>query len=195
MWSFNDFLALFAIMFWLVIPLFWIPVHFATGFFRKLGLLTYIMPVFTWLPLAYLVYHNREFVLGFKIEMPSTLTYAGATAFLLGTLLHIWTARLLTFRGIIGMPEVSLHTQGKLVTSGPFSVVRHPTYLAHTLMFFGVFFMTGVVTVGAVALIDYAVVNLFVIPLEERELLRRFSDGYREYMKEVPRFFPRMVPK
>ena len=46
----NDLLAIMTLMFWPVIPLFWIPVHVAVHFFRRPGLAAYLLPVFTWLP-------------------------------------------------------------------------------------------------------------------------------------------------
>jgi protein-S-isoprenylcysteine O-methyltransferase Ste14 len=187
----NDFLVIFAILFWVVIPLFWIPVHFATNFFRKLGLFTYVMPFITWLPLAYLIYRDRDFFLHPQIPLPVVLRLAGTLLFILGWMLHIWTARLLGIPGIIGMPEISRQIHEDLVTDGPFSMVRHPTYLAHTLIFSGVFLITGAVSVGFVALIDFAVVNTLIIPLEEKELLNRFGGIYEDYRKRVPsRFFP-----
>jgi hypothetical protein len=56
----TDIFAIATLMFRPVIPLFWIPVHFATGFFRRLGLLTYLMPAVTWFPLAYLIYIKQD---------------------------------------------------------------------------------------------------------------------------------------
>jgi protein-S-isoprenylcysteine O-methyltransferase Ste14 len=187
----GDFLVIFAILFWIAIPLFWIPVHFATNFFRKLGLFTYVMPFITWLPLAYFVYINRDFFFHLQIRLPLVLRLGGTVLFMLGTLLHLWTARLLGMRGIIGMPEISRHVHEDLVTTGPFSMVRHPTYIAHTLIFSGVFLITGAVSVGIVALVDFTVVNTVIIPLEEKELLDRFGGVYKDYKKRVPsKFFP-----
>jgi protein-S-isoprenylcysteine O-methyltransferase Ste14 len=187
----NDLLALMTIMFWPVIPIFWIPVHFAGTFFRKLGLMTYIMPLMTWIPLAYLLYTKRAFLLKDRIEMPDVLHIPGVLFFIAGTLLHIWTARLLGLWGIIGVPEISSRGKDILVTEGPFSLVRHPTYVAHTLLFSGVFLITGTVSVGVILIADFVVVNAFIIPLEERELLSRFGDAYRLYRKKVPfSFFP-----
>jgi len=187
----NDFLSIFAILFWAAVPLFWIPVHFATNFFRKLGLFTYVMPFITWLPLAYLVYRKRDFFLHPQIALPTVLRITGTMLFMLGTLLHIWTVRLLGIRGIIGMPEISRQIHKDLVTNGPFSIVRHPTYLAHTLIFSGVFLITGTASVGIVALVDFVVVNTVIIPLEERELLDRFGGVYKDYRDRVPsKFFP-----
>jgi protein-S-isoprenylcysteine O-methyltransferase Ste14 len=111
--------------------------------------------------------------------------------FVSGAVLQIWTLILLTLPGIMGMPEVTRVVPGRLVTAGPFGLLRHPTYLSHTLMFAGLFLWTETAALGAVAVIDALVVNAMVIPLEERELLERFGKEYEEYRRKVPsRFLP-----
>jgi protein-S-isoprenylcysteine O-methyltransferase Ste14 len=186
-----DLLALATIMAWPVVPLFWIPVHFATNLFRKLGLLTYVMPFIPWLPLTYLVYRNRTFLLQSRVDLPLIFNIIGIVLFICGTLLHIWTARLLGLWGIIGVPEISDGVKENLVTEGPFSIVRHPTYLAHTLIFLGVFLITESVAVGIITLLDFLIVNAVIIPLEEKEIAKRFGEDYALYRKKVPyRFFP-----
>jgi protein-S-isoprenylcysteine O-methyltransferase Ste14 len=187
-----DLFALMTIMAWPIIPLFWIPVHFATNHFRRFGLFSYIMPIVTWLPLAYLIYRERDFLLLDKVDLPAVLNIAGIPLFISGILLHAWTAKLLGIAGIIGVPEISDKVEERLVSEGPFSIVRHPTYLAHTLIFSGVFLITETATVGIIAILDFIVVNVIIIPLEERELSKRFGNDYISYKKKVPsRFFPR----
>lgn len=180
------------IIFWPVIPLFWIPVHGLSRILKKIGLLTYLLPLVTWIPLAYLIYSMKNYLLQFKIEFSFILNISGIPLLVLGALLHIWTGKLLGLWGLIGLPEVYTRIKGKLVTEGPFSVVRHPTYFAHTLIFSGVFLITGVVSVGIITIIDFFLIHLFIIPLEEKELLNRFGEEYRLYRERVSRFFPRI---
>ena len=187
----NDILAIATLMFWPIIPLFWIPVHMATGLFRRLGLFAYLLPSVTWVPVAFLIYANRAFLLQSRIDLPLMLYISGFPLLAIGTLLHLWTAILLGGLGIIGVPEIFSKVKSDLVKKGPFSVVRHPTYLAHTLIFTGVFLITEASAVGVVAVVDFIVVNTIIIPFEERELLGRFATEYESYKKQVPaRFFP-----
>ena len=109
-----------------------------------------------------------------------------------GIALQIRTGVLLSLRGLMGIPEISPGTSDRLVREGVFSVVRHPTYLSHTMMLAGMFLLTSVAAVGIVALLDFTVINAFVVPLEERELFARFGTDYVEYRKKVPRYFPRI---
>lgn len=186
----TDLLALITILLWPVVPLFWIPVHGFPDVFRKIGLLTYVFPLVTWLPVAYLIYSERSFLLNHKFVFPAFLAVVGLVIFIAGMLLQFWTAKLLRISGLIGLPEVSRETRGRFVAEGAFSVVRHPTYLSHTMILLGVFLITGVIAVGITAIIDLLVVNLVVIPLEEKELMTRFGEEYRQYRNRVPRYFP-----
>ena len=188
----TDLLALLTIISWPVIPLFWIPLHFCSDFFKKIRLFSYLLPFITWLPLAYVIYLYRDILLGYRIDVPAMLVIAGITLLTLGTLLHIWTGRLLSLHGLIGIHEILSSSKGRVVRDGAFGVIRHPTYLAHTMMFSGVFLISGVVATGIVTILDFIAVQAFVIPLEERELLARFGDDYARYQREVPKFIPRI---
>jgi protein-S-isoprenylcysteine O-methyltransferase Ste14 len=190
-----DLLAFITILMWPAVPLFWIPVHGFPKFFRKLELLTYVVPLVLWLPLAHLFFRYRDVLLGFRTDLPLLVKTAGLLLFCTGTVLHLWTGKLLGIKGLVGLPEISSKAESRLVMKGPFIVVRHPTYLAHTLLFAGVFLITGVVTVGIVTLLDFVIMNAVVIPLEDRELESRFGKEYEEYKKNVPGFFPRMFGK
>ena len=185
-----DLLALLTIVIWPVVPLFWIPVHCFPMVFRKLGFYTYIMPVMLWLPPAYFIFTNRDFLLQFKLYPPFAVNEAGLMLSIAGGALQIWTGELQGLRGLIGLPEITKKVEGRLVVEGAFSIVRHPTYLSHTLMFAGVFLLTGVIAVGIVTLLDFIIINAVVIPLEERELISRFGEAYEAYKARVPRFFP-----
>jgi protein-S-isoprenylcysteine O-methyltransferase Ste14 len=188
----SDFLALMTIIFWPVIPLFWIPVHGLSRILKRLGFLTYLLPLVTWVPLAYLIYSLKIFILQFKMKFPFILNISGIPILVLGILLHIWTGKLLGLWGLIGLPEIYTRIKGKLVTEGPFSIVRHPTYFAHILIFSGVFLITGVVSIGIITIIDIFLIHIFIIPLEEKELLNRFGEEYRLYRERVSKYFPRI---
>ncbi len=184
--SLSDLLALAALLLWPVIPLFWIPVHGFPRLFRRLGLLTYLLPLFTWLPLAFLTYRLRDALLEHRVALPVAVKVIGLFLFLPGAGLQVWTLLLLTLPVITGMPEVTNSAKTSLTTTGPFGIVRHPTYLSHTLMLLGLFLMTGVIAAGFIAIADAFLVNSLIIPLEERELLQRFGKEYEAYRRKVP---------
>lgn len=184
-------IALITILLWPAIPLFWIPVHGCPRLFKRLGLFTYILPVIIWPPVAIALFLKREFLLSGGFVFPFVLTAAGLLTFAAGGLLQLWTGRLLSLVRITGMAEVSQKFESRLVVKGAFKYLRHPTYLSHTLMLAGLFLLTGYVSVGIVALLDFVLNYAIIIPLEERELLERFGDDYRQYMMKTPKYFPR----
>jgi protein-S-isoprenylcysteine O-methyltransferase Ste14 len=148
------------------------------------------MPIILWLPLAYFVYMQRAFFLHSKTHLSIILNGAGLFLFVGGIALQIWTGQLLSLLGLMGLPEITNKTEGRLVTEGAFSIVRHPTYLSHTLIFAGVFLLTGVTAVGIITVLDIVIINTIVIPLEEKELVSRFGEIYEKYRARVPKFFP-----
>jgi len=78
-----------------------------------------------------------------------------------------------------------------LVTSGPYRWVRNPLYASYFVIVTGVtLLMANYFPVVAGA----AVLTLVVIRTrrEEEKLTDRFGDEYREYMKQVGRFLPRL---
>jgi protein-S-isoprenylcysteine O-methyltransferase Ste14 len=188
-------LALAAIMLWPVIPLFWIPVHLMPGVLKRVGRTTYLLALILWMPFAYVIFKHRGLVFDYIVEIPRLLSFAGLLILTAGSTLHIWTGALLSPRGLIGIPEIITPEKSVLIDKGPFAVVRHPTYLAHTMMFLGVFLFTGVIATGLLTLVDCVVVSIFIIPLEERELLRRFGESYLKYQKKVPQLLPRLRGK
>lgn len=191
--SLREVIAFLTILIWPVVPLFWIPVHGLSRFFKKIGLLTYLLPLLTGIPVSLFIIKYREWLLGHTIELPLILNLMGLFLTTLGTLLHLWTGKLLGLWGLMGIPEVSKRVKSKLIAEGPFKIVRHPTYLAHTMLFVGIFLLTEVITVGLLTLTDFLIVNLLIIPLEERELSERFGVKYSEYCKKVRnKFFPKL---
>jgi len=78
-----------------------------------------------------------------------------------------------------------------LVTTGPYHYVRNPIYL-------GAFtFIIALALVAANWLIFFPaliVIALFYMQIgkEEKMLIARFGDEYREYMKRTPRFIPKV---
>jgi len=75
-----------------------------------------------------------------------------------------------------------------LVVAWPYTMVRHPIYLAWLLLVFSPPSMTATRFVFACVSSAYLVL---AVPLEERLLVKRFGEAYRGYRRQV-RW--RMVP-
>lgn len=188
-----DAVAFLVILFWPIIPLWWIPVHGANKVVRKIGLLMYPIIGVSWILIAYPIYVNRELLLEYRVDFTIPIRVLGMLCVCAGLFLQVWTLKVLNIKTITGIPEIFERVKARMTIQGPFLYVRHPTYVSHTIFLLGIFLSTGILATGCVALIDFFIVNLIIIPLEEGELLQRFGDEYRSYMKSVPRYIPRLV--
>ncbi len=103
--------------------------------------------------------------------------------------LMTWTMPALrsNYRGTMG-----LHAKHKLVTHGPYSFVRHPWNVVVPLISIVLFLMSANWVLGVAALIVIGTVSIVRTPIEERQLIERFGEEYRAYMRRTGRFFPRL---
>ena len=81
---------------------------------------------------------------------------------------------------------------GKLVTTGIYSVTRHPIYTAFFFIFSGILttaynlFMLGFI------LFFYLYLVIFMRNTEEKWLAKKFGQEYLEYAKRTPRILPKI---
>ena len=73
------------------------------------------------------------------------------------------------------------------VTKGAYRISRHPMYISGFLLYAG----TGIACASWAVMLCAALwmaIWLIVVPAEERFLLERYGDSYRDYMKRTPRW-------
>ncbi len=101
--------------------------------------------------------------------------------------------------GIKGVKETTLqtaetHRPGKIVTTGVYSIVRHPQYLGGLLAHVGFSFLFS----ALFSLLSTALIVLIVYIIswkEEKELIREFGEEYEVYKKNVPMLIPCFIDK
>lgn len=87
--------------------------------------------------------------------------------------------------------ETVLTREGhRLVTTGPYRVVRHPLYTAGIALFVSMGLMAANWFVLLWAALALAGIRLFVIPAEERALVSKFGDDYRRYSEGTGALLP-----
>ena len=98
--------------------------------------------------------------------------------------------------GINGVKDVTLrvaetHRADKIVTSGVYSIVRHPQHLGALLAHVGISFL---LSAGySLLFTPLMVVLVYLISRkEEEELIREFGKEYEDYKKKVPMLIPRL---
>ena len=78
-----------------------------------------------------------------------------------------------------------------VIRKSVFSVVRHPIYLSEILLYCGLLILS--ISLAAFVVLLMAIVFLhYISRYEEKLLLARFGQEYRNYMQEVPMWIPRL---
>lgn len=80
----------------------------------------------------------------------------------------------------------------ELVTEGPYSIVRHPLYVFSLIGALGIGLASENLLVLGLIIVFYLLYYPFTILAEERKMTNKFGDAYREYMKNTPRFIPKL---
>jgi protein-S-isoprenylcysteine O-methyltransferase Ste14 len=135
-------------------------------------------------PLIYLI--NPLWMAWSKIGLIESIRWIGVVLGVLCVLGIYWLFSSIG-RGI--SPTSATRQQHQLVTSGPYRWVRHPLYTVGASLFISFGLMADnwfIATLGILAFIAMAART----PKEEANLIEKFGDEYREYMKTTGRFLP-----
>jgi len=114
------------------------------------------------------------------------LRVVGWSLFAISAVLGWWPILTFRRRGRVERGKTYLHTT-ELVTSGLYSVVRHPQYLASDFLALAVMCITqhwGTLVVGSIAI----GVNHWTMRKADRNLVEKFGDAYAEYSQRVPQW-------
>lgn len=120
-------------------------------------------------------------------QMPPWVNLAGGVVILAGFLANLRVFKANTFAAAI--VRVQTERGHKVVTGGPYALVRHPLYGIACVIYLAVPFALGSWRglMGA----PLPILVMAVRALAEERLLKRRLDGYEDYMKKTPyRFVP-----
>lgn len=81
----------------------------------------------------------------------------------------------------------------QVITTGVFSIVRHPVYLGSILFYLG-FILLSLSLLSVLVWILIIVFYYMISRYEEKLLTQRFGSVYEEYKKKVPMLFPINLP-
>lgn len=100
------------------------------------------------------------------------------------------TAGFLLLKGV-GKPDSNFENTSVLVKSGIYGYIRHPLYLSIFLLGTGIMLKdTGPLQIILGIINTIAIVLTALV--EEKEMITKFGDAYREYMKETKMFIPKV---
>jgi protein-S-isoprenylcysteine O-methyltransferase Ste14 len=140
-----------------------------------------------WLsPLVYLI--NPNWMSWSKIGLPESVRWLGVG---LGILCIFGVYWLFSSIGSGITPTSATRKQHTLTTSGPYRWVRHPLYTVGSSMFISFGMMADNWFIAALGVLTFILMAIRT-PKEEANLIEKFGDEYREYMKSTGRFLPKL---
>lgn len=129
-------------------------------------------------------------VLAVRTPSPTTFAPTPSTDLLAWSLIAVGAAVTLIALISLRQPAVLPSTQDRLVRTGPYAHMRPPIHTGAMLQLMGVLVLISALPVALACLLS-VVWMMFQSRAEESDLLDRIP-AYREYMRTVPRFIPRL---
>jgi len=140
-----------------------------------------------WLsPFVYLI--NPQWMAWSKLGLPEWVRFLGIGVAIVNDVLLYW---LFSSIGSGISPTSATRKEHKLSTSGPYRWVRHPLYTVGSMLFISFGMMADNWFIAALGILAFIAMAKRT-PQEEANLIEKFGDEYREYMKHTGRFFPKV---
>jgi protein-S-isoprenylcysteine O-methyltransferase Ste14 len=115
----------------------------------------------------------------------------GTLVVVLGELIRLYSV---AFIGAVSRTRNVATTGDRLVTHGPFGVVRNPLYVGNFLITIGFSFYSGELWIVGLAFLMFAFQYHAIVKFEERLLIARFGRDFDDYRQTVPAWLPRRLP-
>ncbi len=136
-------------------------------------------------PFVYLI--NPQWMAWSKLGLPDWVRWLGVGIGILCVLGIYW---LFSSIGSGITPTSATRTEHKLVTNGIYRYIRHPLYTFGASMFVAFGMMADSWFIAALGILTFILMAIRT-PKEEANLIEKFGDEYREYMKSTGQFFPK----
>jgi protein-S-isoprenylcysteine O-methyltransferase Ste14 len=139
-----------------------------------------------WLsPLVYLL--APAWMAWSRIGLPEWMRWLGAALGILCTGLIYW---LFSSLGTGITATSATRKQHTLITHGPYRWVRHPLYTVGASLFAALGLLADNWFIAGLGILTFILMAVRT-PKEEANLIEKFGNEYREYMKHTGRFFPK----
>lgn len=138
------------------------------------------------IPLAWFIEATQDETWYFfeLVELPDYIWVFGFVLLCIGIIIHGWSRYVRHEMAA----SWAMSEEHRLVTTGPYSRVRHPSYTSYFLSFIGLCFLLPSL-ISLILLVGFWGYHRIAV-IEEDHLLQHFGGSYREYMKRTGRFFP-----
>ena len=154
------------------------------------GLFVFLRVFVIYVLLIFIVVYTfvPHWVIWTQLPIPSIIRWIGVVLSIITTPFIVWVGRTLG-KHVSG--QLELRAQHQLITTGPYSRVRHPMYTVYLI------FNLGMLLAAAnwllILIILAGVLVLYPRMLaEENMLLDEFGEEYRAYMQQTGRLIPKL---
>jgi protein-S-isoprenylcysteine O-methyltransferase Ste14 len=89
----------------------------------------------------------------------------------------------------VGKPKGKIENTSNLITVSLYKYIRHPLYLSLILFSFGAFFK-HIDIFQSILLILNIISLILTAKVEEKELINKFGNEYKEYINKTKMFIP-----
>jgi protein-S-isoprenylcysteine O-methyltransferase Ste14 len=137
--------------------------------------------------LVYLI--NPKWMAWSSLPLPAWARWTGAAIGLIGIPMIYWVFSSL---GNNVTHTTATRKQSELVTQGPYRWVRHPLYTVGMINFIGFSLLSANWFIMLTAAIAFTTI-LMRTPMEEKRLIERFGEEYRQYMNTTGRYLPKVT--
>ncbi len=122
-----------------------------------------------------------------RLPHPRAYYLFGVVLFFGGIVLRWWS---ILYLGRLFTVDVAIANQHKLIDSGPYLFIRHPSYTGALLAFVGFGLCLGNWLSTLSVTLPILAAFMWRIRVEEQVLLEAFGDEYRAYMHHTKRLIP-----
>lgn len=105
----------------------------------------------------------------------------------LGNGLRLWAVRVL---GTFFQPQVTIQSAHRVITAGPYALVRHPSYTGALIVQTGLGLATGNLLSVLVLIVVPTLGYIHRIRVEEHALIHALGAEYTDYQKDSDRLVP-----
>ena len=142
------------------------------------------LATFGWL-LTYLI--APQWIAWSQVELPQWMRFGGGGLGVVAIGLFVWMFKHL---GANVTATAQTRPDAQLVTTGPYRWIRHPMYAFGLIWFLAIIVLTASWFIAVTSAAGFSFL-LIRCRREEANLIEKFGDEYRAYMRRTGRFFPR----
>lgn len=149
----------------------------------------FFLKLIFWVCLGLSIYIVNSISPKLSTEAGNFLEPIGYFLIFYGLLLNIITGRTLKKYGHKKLKK-GYSQPDKIVKEGIFSCMRHPAIFGLIFILTGLSFTTGKLITSLYSAVIFAVGEYFIMAVEERQTIKRFKEGYCEFIETHPPFSP-----